>query len=345
MRSDRFAGVERFVQRLAIAQAAAGHSVRVIGGDPARMRRGFTRTGILFHPSQGLASMARSILNLGNHVDVVNAHMTDADVAAVLGVMGLRRRPAVVSTRHFTQRRGSRGPSWLYRAVEARIDAEIAISHAVSGSIGVASTIVHSGVDPVATTDPEARESTVLMAQRLQREKRTDIGLRAFAASGLAGQGWQLNIAGSGPLEEELRALADALGVSDAVRMLGFRDDVPALMTRSGMLLAPCPVEGLGLTVLEAMADGLPVVAASAGGHRELLSGLDARALFAPDDVADAAGKLASLADDPVGRARLGRAQRDRQRQDFSVDAQSDATISVYRTAIALRRGSRASRP
>ena len=49
------------------------------------------------------------------------------------------------------------------------------------------------------------------------------------------------------------------------------------------MLIAPCPVEGLGLTLLEAMAGGLPVVAAEAAGHLDVLAGLDSRAMFPPE--------------------------------------------------------------
>ena len=70
-------------------------------------------------------------------------------------------------------------------------------------------------------------------------------------------------------------ALALNSGIASAVHFLGFRTDVPGLMDECGILLAPCPIEGLGLTVLEAMQSGLPVVAAHAGGHVEMLDGLD----------------------------------------------------------------------
>jgi glycosyltransferase involved in cell wall biosynthesis len=332
--SDRFAGVEQFVCRLAGIQAADGHEVFVAGGEPGRMAAPLRGAGVNFAPAASLRQALTAIRSAD--VDVVNSHMTAADAAAVIAGLATRNAPARVSTRHFALRRGSRGPSIAYRAVERLLDAEISVSRAVADSIGVASTIVHPGVDPVDGSGSD-RERTVLMAQRLQPEKDTAVGIRAFAASGLAAAGWRLEIAGSGPQEPWLRALAEDLGLGDAVAFLGFRDDVPDLMRSSGMLLATSPFEHFGLTVLEAMASGLPVIASDAGGHAEMLRPLGDAALYAPGDATEAAELLAALAADSSRRALLAEAQRRRQAQSFSLRAQADATEAVYRRAIAHR--------
>lgn len=335
IRSDAFAGVEQFVLRLAIKQAQDGHFVHVIGGASNMMSPPLRTNRISFSPAATSLQTVRAIRRSTAGAEILNTHMTAADVAGVVGLAGARRRPALVSTRHFTIPRGMGSGIPLDALIGRRIDAEIAISHAVAASIGRPSTVVHSGVENVDDVGGR-RDKIVLMAQRLESEKQTDVGIRAFSGSQLARAGWRLEIAGSGAERPRLEALARELGVD--VRFLGFRDDVPALMRRAGMLLAPCTVEGLGLAVLEAMATGLPVVAADAGGHTEILEGLDPRALYRPADADAAARSLASLAADDPGRALLGAAGRERQRAAFSIESQAAGTEAVYRAAAAMRR-------
>ena len=214
--------------------------------------------------------------------------------------------------------------------------AELAISHAVAAAIGRPSTVVHSGLDARARS-AASRDSILLVAQRLQPEKQTGVGVEAFARSGLAAAGWRLWIAGIGQERDRLDEIARREGIADSVRFLGDVPDVPGLMDQCGILLAPCPVEGLGLTVLEAMQSGLPVVAARAGGHVELLDGLDPRALFSPGDADAAAEAPRELAADGPGRAVLGAQEHDRQQADYTIDAQLRGTDAVYRAAIASR--------
>jgi glycosyltransferase involved in cell wall biosynthesis len=257
--------------------------------------------------------------------------MSAADVAAAWALSWIRQPPAFVSTRHFASRRGRIAGVPIDAVVGRRIRAEISISHAVARAVDRPSTVVHSGVPnaPAGTV----RRASVLIAQRLEAEKRTEDGIRVFAAARLAELGWVLDIAGDGAERPGLEDLARDLGVP--VSFLGFRADLAERFASAGILLAPCPIEGLGLTVLEAMASGLPVIAANGGGHTEILEGLDARALYAPEDVDAAAAGLRSLADDNTGRAALGAAARDRQRTAFSLTAQVAGTDSVYRAALA----------
>lgn len=335
IRSDGFSGVEQFVLRLALAQAADGHRVTVIGGATDRMGPALAAVGIDHVPAARTIEVTRAVRRLRRNVDVVNTHMTAADVgtAAALWFTRRSRRPTVVATRHFAKARGRVGPVPIGPFVRRRLDGQIAISRAVADAVDGASTVVHSGIEDRPLREVGLRDRVVLIAQRLQPEKRTEVGIRAFAASGLAADGWTLEIAGTGPERAELEALAESLGIGDATRFLGYRSDLPQVLDRAGMLIAPCPVEGLGLTLLEAMAGGLPVVAAGAAGHLDLLSGLDARAMFPPGDADAAARNLRSLAEDEPGRTALSLAERGRQQQEFSLRAQAAATEAVYRGA------------
>ncbi|MFE5670510.1 glycosyltransferase family 4 protein [Agromyces sp. NPDC056523] len=335
IRSDGFSGVEQFVLRLALAQATDGHRVTVIGGATDRMRPALAEVGIDHVPAARTIEVTRAVRRLCRTVEVVNTHMTAADVGTALALWFVRRsrRPAVVATRHFAKPRGRVGPVPIDLVVRRRLDAQIAISRGVADAVDGASTVVHTGIENRPLRDVAVRDRVVLIAQRLQPEKRTDVGIRAFAASGLAADGWTLEIAGAGPERAELERLADELDIGAATRFLGYRTDLPLVLDRAGLLIAPCPVEGLGLTALEAMASGLPVVAAGAAGHLDLLSGLDARALFPPGDIDAAARNLRSLAEDEPGRNSLSLAARKRQQQEFSLRSQTDATEAVYRRA------------
>ncbi len=334
--SDRFAGVEQFVRRLAAAQAAHGHHVTVAGGAPEQMHATLDQAGVQVVPARTALDVMRAVRL--TPADVVNSHMTAADAASAIALLG--RRAALVSTRHFAGRRAHAGPLSIDPFLR-RVDAEIAVSRAVAAATGIASTVVHPGLPAAAKASadlprhPVARR--ILMVQRLQPEKHTAIGVRAFAASGLAAEDWGLVIVGEGPDRAELEALIADLGIGDAALLMGFRDDVPELLTSSSLLLATCPVEGLGLAVLEAMTHGLAPIAAGAAGHLDLLEGLDERALFRPDDVADAAAALRAFADDPDRRRRLAAAAQERALTEFSIERQVAGTDAVYRDAIGRR--------
>ena len=136
------------------------------------------------------------------------------------------------------------------------------------------------------------------------------------------------------PVGRDIAGAAAEHGVGGAVDFLGHRDDVEALMRSASVLLAPRPDEGYGLTVLEAMAAGLPVVAAAGGGHLETVGCLPGAALFPSSDVAGAALLLDRLADDADYRCTYGIALQELQRSRFTVSAQSTATEVVYRSVL-----------
>ena len=91
----------------------------------------------------------------------------------------------------------------------------------------------------------------------------------------IAANGWRLDVAGDGAQRDDLETLAQQLGVAEQVSFLGFRADIPARMQSASLMLAPTPNEGLGLAVLEAMAAGLPVIAADAQARIMTIEGID----------------------------------------------------------------------
>jgi glycosyltransferase involved in cell wall biosynthesis len=332
VRSDGFAGVERHVARLARAQSAAGHQVAVVGGAPAGMRASVGDPTVPLRPAATATEVVSLLRRHGPSADVVHVHMTAAEAAAAVAARTVRGFPPVVTTRHFARRRGH-GPRGAVVAAVASsaVREQIAISRYVAEHVDGPSTVVPVGVEPRPDGTPaREREPVVLVVQRLEPEKRTDVALDAFATSGLAAAGWRLDVAGDGSLRPALAAQADRLGIAGATRFLGTRDDVEDLMAGAALLVATCPVEGLGLSVLEAMASGLPVVAAAAGGHLETLDGIDPLTLFPPGDAAAAAHGLALLAADPDRRDSCAAAGRGAQRARYTPAAQVAGTDAVY---------------
>ena len=143
---------------------------------------------------------------------------------------------------------------------------------------------------------------------RLSPEKRADVLIEAVARSE-AGDA-VLALAGSGPDEERLRALAARLGVSERVRFLGFIPgaDLPGLYRLADVFAIASEAELQSLVTMEAMASGLPVVAVNAGALGELVHPGENGFLTRPGLVGDVAGSLDLLCRDAGLRARMSKA-------------------------------------
>lgn len=329
--TSSFAGVERHVTTLANELARLGCAVSVLGGEGLRMRAGLA-TSIRWRTGSTL-SEARESLRSPPFYDIVHAHMTTAEVAALSSTFLRHRRIPVVATRHFAAPRGASLAGTLLAPLVARLlTAEVAVSDFVAQAIGVPSTVIRPGVPPVMTwRNATARHPVVLVVQRLEPEKDTATALRAFARAGIGADGWTLEVAGAGSEMPKLEALAGELGLAGSIRFLGEVRDPDSLYARASLFLATTPREGLGLAVIEAMAHGLPVVATGAGGHHETVGAVQGAALFPPGN-AEAAGRLlAALARNPAERDAYGARLQTFQRANLTPSRQAEETLALYR--------------
>ncbi|MHA3704366.1 glycosyltransferase [Jatrophihabitans sp. YIM 134969] len=327
--TDAAAGTERQVALTAATQFRAGHDVAVVGGDQAFLAAALP-AGVVRRPGATALAAARAVATLGRR-DIVHAHLTTADLVAAL------TKPlhgaTVVSTRHIAKPRGSSGPARLAaRLAERAIAREIAISAFVAAAVGRDAVVVPNAV---AADDrgPDLAARRVLVAQRLEPEKATDLAVRAWAASGAAAAGWRLAIAGDG---SERSALEDLVRVEavEGVEFLGWVPDARDEMVRSSVLLATAPAEPFGLTVVEAMSLGLPVVAASGGAHLETVGATPDPLLFPPGDVAAAAAALREVTRLPRAElAARGDRLRDDHRRRFTPAGHQVRLDVVYRAA------------
>jgi len=144
----------------------------------------------------------------------------------------------------------------------------------------------------------------------------------------------RFSFVGEGPMAGRLAKQTRALGIEQAVRFEGLRHDVDELMRQASLFVRPSYLEGMPLTVLEAMASGLPVVATPVGGTPEIVSDEDTGYLVSVGDRDALAGAISSLLDDPVGTARMGARGRQIVETGYSWDRAVERTEAVYREVI-----------
>jgi glycosyltransferase involved in cell wall biosynthesis len=142
---------------------------------------------------------------------------------------------------------------------------------------------------------------------------------------------------GQGPFQAALRSRARVLGVSAHILFLGSRGDVPDLMGAADLLCAPSLFEGHPLVILEALAAGLPVVAARSVGITEAIRDGETGLLFPFNSAPVLAHTLARLLADPVLMAHLAAAGADWVRGRFTADRMALETLQVYRQTLAGR--------
>jgi glycosyltransferase involved in cell wall biosynthesis len=134
---------------------------------------------------------------------------------------------------------------------------------------------------------------------------------------------------GDGPLSGALAAQASALGVADAVTLLGERTDVPDQLRAAAVAVHACRYDGCSLAVLEAMASGRPVVASRVGGMDEVvLEGSTGE--LCSDDPEEWAAVVGGLLDDRLRAEAMGAAGRDRARARYARERMAAAVLAVY---------------
>ncbi|NUT26129.1 MAG: glycosyltransferase [Streptomyces sp.] len=190
--------------------------------------------------------------------------------------------------------------------------------------------------------DPDARRSDagehLLYLGRLAEAKGVRLLMTAWdelAASG--GVGVPLVIAGTGPLEAEVTAWAAG---RDDVRYVGLYDtaECQKAIARSVAVVAPSTwLEAFGLVVVEAMAAGVPVVAAGHGAFVELVEDGVTGLLHRPGEAASLASRIRRITADPDRNQEMGQAARRRYEQGFSPGVGLERLVEEYRTAIAGR--------
>jgi glycosyltransferase involved in cell wall biosynthesis len=226
---------------------------------------------------------------------------------------------------------GGRSP---VAALSPGADVVVATSRAVAELVPSDDVrVVYPGV-PLVDTPPTSRGrhpgGVIGVATRLVALKGISDLVRALPRIRADVPDVRLEIAGSGPELPHIENEARALGLSDSVTFLGWQADLAPLLSRWDVFVQPSLEEGLGISLLEAMAAGLPVVATAVGGLAEVVEDGRTGFLVPPREPAALADRVRCLLLDAERRHVMGTAGRARVRENFSVDRMVAAIAEIY---------------
>jgi glycosyltransferase involved in cell wall biosynthesis len=357
-----YGGLERVVAALAAGHAAAGHAVHVaVVLDPKVTRLPFVEAragrGVTAHelrpPPRAYRQERREIGDLCRRLrpTVVHTHgyradVVDAPAARRLGI-------ATVTTVH-----GFTGGGWRNRLYEVlqvrafrRFDAVVAVSGPLAALLigrGVPARRVRTVVNAWLPGSPpleraEARQALGLpvagrrvgFVGRLTREKGPDVFLRACALVREAPVAF--SVVGDGRERAELERLARACGLAERVAWHGAVPDAARLLRAFDVLAISSRTEGTPILAFEAMAAGVPLVAAAVGGVPDVVTA-DEAVLVPPEEAASLAAALDEALRDSGGARRRAEAARRRLDERFAAPPWLAAYEAIYRSVAEGRR-------
>lgn len=317
--------------------------------DPARMQLCFVSLGhigpigaalrevgwpvvSLHRPSGARPSLLFSLARVfhGIRADVVHTHDVRALIyGAPAARLAFVRR--VIHTQHGQNLKITSRQLKLMRFAAKRTDHFVCVSQDVkriAAEQGVPLgrlLVIHNGVD-VHRLQLDAREPAtgkspgpLAAVARLSPEKDVATLLRAVSIARQSIADLNLEIAGDGPSRTELEREVKQLGIGDRVRFLGSVSDPTELLRRAQIFVLPSLSEGLSLTLLEAMAIGVPTIATHVGGNPEVIQHGKTGLLVPPGNPTAMAGAIGTLWSDASAQQRMAAAAQQRVADRFDV--------------------------
>lgn len=285
-------------------------------------------------------------------IEVLHAHQYTPFFYAALGGLASGRAPKVIFTEHGRHYPDvvSRSRRWANRLVFGRMAAAINAVSAFSGDslrrvdgfVGRPIEVIENGIQ-VERYGPDRdrrvlREclgldpSRVYVANvaRLHPIKDQAMLLRAFREVAAARPDVDLLLVGDGPLRDDLEQLARSLDIHHRTRFLGVRSDVPEVLRAVDLFALTSICEAASLTLLEAMASGLPVVVTAVGGNPEIVRDGIEGLLVPRGDAHATAAAILRLLRDPAASAAMAGAARARVRKRYRIERTMQSYLDLY---------------
>ncbi|MFB3777566.1 MAG: glycosyltransferase [Bryobacteraceae bacterium] len=287
------------------------------------------------HRMEFVRRLARALREESADVVLCHSFGNQALVGLAARLAGAPRTYAMVTMEPVSLRRPW---WWMYALVHGArpfCDAEVAVSESVRRSLvnqmhvpprrvivipnGCDVTEVERRAAEARSQAAGRRDWRILMVSRMSEPKDHTTLLEAVALLRAGGRPAELFLAGDGERRKEHEAAARRLGISDHVRFLGTRPDVPELLGACDVSVLSTESEGLPVTLLESMAAGIPVVATDIPPCREVLDGGKCGVLFPRRDPAALARALETVLGDAAYREQITRAALLRVRENYDL--------------------------
>jgi glycosyltransferase involved in cell wall biosynthesis len=356
-------GAQEHVYSLVTRLNPECYEVRVVslshGSSVRRLQRAGINVSVIDEPDDRLAVRALADSAASFQPEIVHNHMYRAEIvgtraALLLGEKGCMR-PAVISTVHSSRIRCIEDRQAL-RQLTPLMDRLIVVSQAIEhkvreeGRFGVPVSLIYNGVDlqrynhqqPCCTLHeeyliPEGAPIVGVVA-RLEAEKGHRTLIDAWPEVLAAVPNAWLLVIGEGSERDALEAEAASLGVSERIVFTGRREDVPAVTAALDVAVLPSYREAQGLSVLEAMALGRPVVASKVGGIPEMIEDGVTGLLVPPNDCDALAGAIIRLLTDHPLADMIGKRGHDMVHDRFCIELMVESIESLYDEAAARLR-------
>jgi len=279
--------------------------------------------------------------------DIVHAHNRFFLTSTVAALYSLRSEYELVTTLHLGDIGKISGiggatakvfEQTASRFVISRSTQVISVSDAVESiaqSLGATrSAVVRNAVDLNEFTPHHTDEKSLLFVGRFVHNNGVQDLATALPDVLDAHPDMAVHFAGSGPMETTVRRTIESNGLSDVVTMHGYVDDLTALYDAASVFCRPSYSEGLPLTMLEAMASGVPPVVTAIAGVPEVVTDRETGILLEPGDPERIGQAVTELFDDTKLRHRLSQNAREYVSQNHSWEQRTKKVIRVYNDAL-----------
>lgn len=276
-----------------------------------------------------------------NNYDIVHVHLFPADIFGAIASLFFNKKPVFIFSEHNVYNRRRSIPLYkpIDRFVYSRYSKIICVSELVKKELNKylpeskeKSVVIKNAV--LVRNELHRNNNfdwDILFVGRLEEAKGVDILLKAIhflkTQNNLE---LKVAIVGSGSKKDEYENLSKQLGLNNSVKFLGLRNDIQALMQSSKIFVLPSRWEGLPMVILEAMANGIPIIATKVGGIPEVIKDGVNGLMVEKEDIAGLAEKIYRLLNDTLLQQILSKNAYETVKNNYSIEVYTKTLLGLY---------------